>query len=116
MAYKFVKERQFRAIITVVEPGMEPDKPVKSVFTATFKILPTSLVDELSVGRTATAWDDAVAKAALISIEGVQDDAGANVPFTSELVDDLFNHEPARNALVNGYWQYVRNGKARAGN
>jgi hypothetical protein len=101
MTFKLTQTPTFTVVVKVDTPN-EKGGFDRSDFKAKFKRVTTDEMDEL---RTKLQRD--VMREVLVGWDGLVDDAGQAVDFTSEHVDALLNIPPALAALADAFWNNI---------
>lgn len=103
--FKLSKNTTFKRPVTVVTPT--DDGETKGTFTARFKRLPQSRVDEILSGYADDESDTSLLDEILVGVEGIADEHGNPLPDNDETLAAVKDDSCARVALVAEYFKAI---------
>ncbi len=107
--FKLSTNATFKRKVTVFTPT--DDGETKGTFTAQFKRLPQSRINQILSGRAYEDSDDetdvSLLDEILISVDGISDDQGQPLPCDDSLLTAIKDDSCARVALVASYFKAI---------
>lgn len=109
--FKLSSNTTFKRQVTVVTPTDTGD--TKGTFTAQFRRLPQSRVDEVLTNAVEGDTDRGLLDEILVSVEGIADAEGNELPSSEETLKAVMDDACARVALVASYFDAIQKKNAR---
>ncbi|MGJ8518444.1 hypothetical protein [Carnimonas bestiolae] len=103
MSFKFNPSPDLAVVVKIAEP-LDKGKVRNSEIVVRYRLRTnTEVQDDLASSGNGTLPDVELLDRDIVDIEGIKDDSGTNLPYSSELLTELMKWHWIRTPLINGW-------------